>query len=274
MFFTQVKRIRGKACGGNGGNGMKPGWYDVPNEIYHHSEEYRYCMTSSGLKQIEKSPLHWHTMRTMPRVGPTAAMAFGSAFHSYMLEPHKIERELLTGKTQVTIDDNEMISVNAAAKKSLEGMRESLMACELSAIIMNHPKIIIEQAGIFQDPIRPNVYGTIKPDIRIPELGMIVDLKTTTDASETGFPRSVRRFKYDWQAWWYLRGANAISHELYDKFVIIAIEKTPPYGVMLYELTETMYWAEIRVMPLIEKFSLCLDMDRWPGYKNYEVIMI
>ena len=44
---------------------MKTGWYDIPNEVYHHSEEYRYCMTSSGLKMIpppmpiipEKKPL-------------------------------------------------------------------------------------------------------------------------------------------------------------------------------------------------------------------------
>ena len=253
---------------------IKTGWYEVSNEVYHHSEDYRYCMTSSGLKMIERSPLHWHVWRTTPPLPATPALAFGSAFHAFMLEPHKIERELLTGKTQVKIDDDEMISVNAAAMESLEGMRKSLMACELSSIIMDHPKKIIEQAGFFQDPVRPNVTGSIKPDIRIPELGMIVDLKTTVDASQTAFPRSVRRFKYDWQAWWYLRGANAISHERYDKFIIIAIEKVPPFGVMLYELTEAMYWAEMRVMPLIEKFSLCLDMQRWPGYKNYEVIMV
>lgn len=257
-----------------GGKMIKTGWYDVSNEDYHHSEDYRYCMTSSGLKKIEQSPLHWHTWRTLPSVGPTPAMAFGSAFHAYMLEPKKIGSELLTGKTQVTIDDNEMISVNAAAMETLIGMKESLMKCELSSIIINHPKIIIEQAGFFRDPIRSNVIGSIKPDIRIPDLGMIVDLKTTTDASQTAFPRSVRRFKYDWQAWWYLRGANSLSHERYDKFIIIAIEKTPPYGVMLYELTETLYWAEIQCMPLIEKFSLCLDMGRWSGYKNYEVITI
>jgi hypothetical protein len=103
---------------------------------------------------------------------------------------------------------------------------------------------------------------------------MIIDLKTTTDSSQVAFPRAIRRFKYDWQAFFYLRGANSISHELYDKFIIIAVEKTPPYGVMLFDLSEALYWAEMRVMPLIEKFSLCLDMNRWPGYKNYEVIMI
>jgi len=251
---------------------IKPGWYDVDNEVYHHSEDYRYCMTSSGLKQMDRSPLHWHTWRTLPPTGATPALAFGSAFHSYMLEPEKIECELLTGRTQVAIDDDGMISVNNDALETLKGMKESLMACEISALIVNHPKAIYERAGFFTDPVRPNVTGSIKPDIRIPELGIIADLKSTTDASQVAFPRSVRKFKYDWQAWWYLRGANSISHEVYDKFIIIAIEKAPPYGVMIYEMTEALYWAETRVMPIIEKFSLCLDMDRWPGYKNTEII--
>ena len=63
----------------------------------------------------------------------------------------------------------------------------------------------------------------------------IVDLKTTRDASPRGFAREVAIHGYHLQAAWYLAGADVLS-PVARRFVFVAVEKTPPYCVGLYEL--------------------------------------
>lgn len=257
---------------------MEIGWIDIPDEIYHNSPEYRFTMTSSGLKQIDRSALHWYTWRTSPGGEPKPALHFGSAFHGYMLGdkqvlpvvkkikyPKLLERERELGPKSNTI------LVSAEDFLHLSAMKEKLMANELAASLVNHPSAVYEQSGFFQDPDY-GIIGSIKPDIRIPDLGIIVDLKTAADASHIGFSRSVRRFRYDWQAWWYLRGANALSHESYDTFIIIAIEKVPPYEINLFQIQEGLYWSEIQVRRLLERFELAIETSIWSGYPADEII--
>jgi len=259
---------------------MDFGWITIPDEVYHHSLEYRYCMTSSGLKNMAQSPAHWLSNRTTPPGDPTAALHFGSAFHGYMLDTHVIE----TPEKKITLPKllelerelgpkSETLYVNPDDYNHLEAMKQVLLENELAEKLINHPSAIIEKAGIFADPDY-NIIGTIKPDIRIPDLGIIVDLKTTTDASAWSFPRSIRRFKYDWQAWWYLRGANQLSHEYYDTFIIIAIEKLPPYGINLFQIVEGLYYADMQIRPLLDSFADCIAADMWPCYPADEVIEI
>ena len=86
-----------------------------------------------------------------------------------------------------------------------------------------------------------------RPDLLIPPQsvgnggGIVVDLKTTRDASPAGFKKSVRMFRYDVQAAWYLDGVNkgfAKGEEMFTTFIFIAVEKEPPYGVAVYQLDE------------------------------------
>jgi len=256
------------------------GWKNIPDEIYHHSPEYTYTMTSSGLKQMARSAAHWKEMRTSPPTDPTEALHFGSAFHGFMLGTHTIEPvegkitfpKLLKQERELG-PKSETILVKESDYNHLSAMKQVVMENEISGALLNHPSAIYEQAGIFADPDY-DIVGCIKPDIRIPDLGMIVDLKTTVDASAWAFPRSIRRFKYDWQAWWYLRGANQLAHEYYDTFIIIAIEKVPPYGINIFQITEGLYYADMQIRPLLENFETSLAADIWPCYPADEVIIL
>jgi hypothetical protein len=235
-------------------------------------------MTSSGLKELSRSPAHWYEMRKPPFKAPTPALHFGSAFHAFMLDTHeiiKVEEKIsfpkLLEREKELGPKSQTILVSQEDYGHLEAMKAVLMENEIASGLVTQQSAIYELSGFFQDPDF-DLIGSIKPDIRIPDLGIIVDLKTAADASEWAFPRSIRRFKYDWQAWWYLRGANQIAHEYYDMFVIIAIEKVPPYGLNIFRIVEDLYYADMHCRPLLETFEICLEADEWPCYSADEVI--
>lgn len=256
---------------------VETGWLDVPNAIYHNDTRYRYTMTNSGLKELERSPAHWLAWRTSePQVPKRAdnALHFGKAFHSWMLgEAHKV---LPVEKPDLSkADTQDIIEVWPKQFNALAQMELALHECEIASLIVNHPHAIYEKAGFFKDP-QFDIVGSIKPDIRIPSLGIIADLKTTVNAGILGFSRSVRTYKYHWQAFHYLRGANVIDEgeNTYDSFLIIAIEKEPPYGCMVYNLSEVLFEAEFQVLPLYERFETCLKANNFPCYDNSEIITL
>ena len=70
---------------------------------------------------------------------------------------------------------------------------------------------------------------------------LIVDLKTTMDASPDAFARTAANFNYPLQAAYYVDGLQAAgiaSPDAVTSFVFLVVEKTPPYGVAVYTLPE------------------------------------
>ena len=63
---------------------------------------------------------------------------------------------------------------------------------------------------------------------------IIVDLKTTTDASTDAFMRSAIRLGYDFQSGMYCEGLKRTTGKN-PLFVFIAIEKEPPYAVNILQ---------------------------------------
>jgi exodeoxyribonuclease VIII len=92
----------------------------------------------------------------------------------------------------------------------------------------------------------------------------VVDLKTTTDASPAGFARSVATFRYHVQASHYLAGLHGA-----ERFVFIAVEKTAPYAVAVYELDAAAMAAgdELRQRDM-RVIADCQAISEWPGYGN------
>jgi hypothetical protein len=91
-----------------------------------------------------------------------------------------------------------------------------------------------------------------------------VDLKTTTDASPAAFARSVATFRYHVQASHYLSGLHGA-----ERFVFIAVEKTAPYAVAVYELDAAAMAAgdELRQRDM-RMIADCRATGEWPGYSD------
>jgi exodeoxyribonuclease VIII len=95
----------------------------------------------------------------------------------------------------------------------------------------------------------------------------LVDLKTTTDASPAGFARAVERYRYHVQAAYALDGWPQAGGGTVERFVFIAVEKTPPYAVGLYDLSPALLrqgrWLYQQALRTAEG---CLTRQYWPGY--------
>lgn len=131
---------------------------------------------------------------------------------------------------------------------------------------------------------------------------VVIDLKTTDDASLDGFSKSIANWRYDVQAPYYLDGLREALKQSGDKppaegaaelsaywvdpetgvlcrcrpdfwrgepkhFVFIAVEKKPPYAVAVYVLDEeSTQLGRAQYRADLNAYAQCLANDNWPGY--------
>lgn len=94
------------------------------------------------------------------------------------------------------------------------------------------------------------------------------DLKSALDASPHGFQKAVWNHRYDVQQEHYLTVRHLIAGDR-PPFKFIAIEKTAPYLVGVYELDEQ--WQEIGdvwATAARKILRACTDAGIWPGYAS------
>ena len=114
-------------------------------------------------------------------------------------------------------------------------------------------RIDFELAGV---PMR------CKPDWVSLDLQLIIDVKTTQDASP-GFAKSAGDFGYYRQAWIY-REAVRLQTGIDCRFLFACVETTKPYSVACYEPSEAMMRAgENDAMALLAEYRYRYESDDW-----------
>lgn len=105
--------------------------------------------------------------------------------------------------------------------------------------------------------------------------GIIVDLKTTDDASPQAFGKSVANWRYHVQAEMYLDGMNAAwaagnfpdGYAKPKAFIFLVVEKKPPYAVASYVLdAESAAQGQREYRENLAVFAECKRNDSWPAY--------
>lgn len=99
----------------------------------------------------------------------------------------------------------------------------------------------------------------------------LVDLKTTESAAPRAFAKDMARFRYHVQGAFYLDLYAAIHPETVqaEAFLIIAVEKSPPYAVAVYLIERAAIdkgRAEYRRD--LDLFAQCYRADCWPAYSD------
>jgi hypothetical protein len=224
---------------------------DLPLEKYHWGEPFDSCLNNSKLKLLEYSPAHAHAVT---KDNPTKALRIGTYLHDLLLM------------------DTDVKQMRAVYKED-----EVDLAADMAAAVMRHKKAskIIKHAdkemtGIYKDPDF-GFWCKIRTDLKLDKHGIIGDIKST-NSHFSKFKKDIFWFKYPWQGWLYLRGANTLStlligKKIYHTFLLIVVEKKPPHGVVIYKLSKaTLDAAEQEVMPLLELYKNCLDTGKWPSY--------
>jgi exodeoxyribonuclease VIII len=108
-----------------------------------------------------------------------------------------------------------------------------------------------------------------RPDWISNDGSILVDIKTTEDASLNEFRRSIIKFNYHNQAAWYLNGVEQATGKRPDQFLFICVEKRHPHCVAVYAADAAMITAgEIATRNALDTLSICRAADHWPGYSD------
>ena len=141
---------------------------------------------------------------------------------------------------------------------------------------MNHSflaspaKMIYDMEGLTELSFFSEDLGGIRakcrPDWISHDKNIVVDLKTTQDASPKGFQKSIANFGYHIQCSWYLRGLRKLYVPA-KEFIFIAIEKTAPFCIGVYRADEDMINAGMsEVDKSLEVIKMCQETKLYPDY--------
>lgn len=246
--------------------------HTLTNAEYHQHP----AISKSGLDRIDQSPAHYRAWLTEKRVS-TPALAFGTAAHSYILEPEifddgyivmtdKIDRRTKVGKEawetfQAEAGDRQVLTHEDFA--ALVAMRGNVDAHPVARELLEEG---VAEASVFGELF--NVAVKCRPDWLRANDGIVVDLKTTDNASPNAFARSIAKYRYAVQAALYqdILAAEGIDVKA---FVFIAVEKTAPHAVGVYELDgESLEVGQIAYQRNLDTYRRCLETDHWPAYSN------
>jgi len=238
----------------------------ISNADYHADP----AISASQLKTVMQSPYHyWSRYLDPDRVAmvPTAAMRFGSLAHCAVLEPDELSKRYQLAPDRRTKEGKAAVIEMAAAGIEAVSEADMVLAVNMAVAVHGHPTagalLQIGQAeqSFWFDDIPTGLRCKCRPDWF--DGTTIVDLKTCQDASPTGFAKAVANFGYQIQAAHYLAGTLA------TRFVFVAVEKTAPYSIGVYELnTEALIHGSIARHNALQIVQDCRAVNSWPGYTD------
>lgn len=219
------------------------GLVEMTNEEYHSAPGY----SKSHLDKIADCPAeYWHHYVNPERepVAPTDAMVQGTVIHSAILEPDLFESQYLVlpdlnlrtnagraerdaivaanpGRTIITVDQRDVA----------KAVRDAVHRHPVASKLLRQGRA--EQSFFAIDPETGELVKC-RTDWFNEGAGMIVDVKSTDDASPSGFGKSCANFRYFLQPPWYQDVLKAAYGEAPPWWVFLAVEKKPPYKIGLY----------------------------------------
>lgn len=246
----------------------------LTNAEYHARPE----VSKSGLDMVRRSPLHyWNRYLNPDRVveSPTAAMVIGSALHTRVLEPHLfddeyavspegIDRRTKEGKLRWADFEQE------SAGKTLLKAEDALHVDAMAEAVRRHPaaRVLLSKPGkaeqsYFWTDDETGEKCKCRPDWHTEDRRIIVDLKTTEDASPGKFMRSsVLTYRYHVQAAFYMQGVPEA-----ELFVFAVVEKKPPFATVVYTLPAKLIERGLEEAKAdLRTIAECRASGRWPGY--------
>lgn len=250
---------------------IEPGIYpDLSNADYHADS----AISRSGLMLFRQSPFKFkaeYLANPRPIKKSTPEMEFGSAFHTFVLEPkkfnqeyivepileklpklvrlkdvgkpafeiYKIDRAATENRNKQIMEDFAFYATNKKIISSdnfelLEAMYESLMN-------HSHAKDLIEGAAYehsyFWEDAHSGLMVKCKPDALHPNI--IVDLKTCKSADSRSYQRTMIESGYHIQGAMIREGVYQLTGNDIPNVINICIEKTYPYEIGIKIISES-----------------------------------
>lgn len=241
----------------------------LPHADHIAAKEY---LSNSGMTPLLKSPAHYQAYLTEERV-TTKAQNMGTATHLAILEraldqiaaEPKADGRTSEGKkikAQFALENIGKVIVTQDELTALIGMSKAVHAHKEASRCFAGG--VAETSIFWQDP-EFGVRLKARPDYVNLDAREFIDLKTTEDAS-ANFGRSAFNYGYFRQAALYSDGIEAV-YGFRPVFKIVAVEKSAPYGVSVFKLTEAaLAYGRLEARKAIKIYAECWDSGEWPCY--------
>ena len=244
----------------------------LSNEDYHRLK----AVSPSQIKVLGRSPLHYFDQflaEDREKREPTPAMQLGTALHTAVLEPelwdstiavppHSFDRRTKAGKELAAAFEAESAGKLVLSPEDADQVRR------MADAVRKHPaaRFLLELPGrreasyTWTDPVT-GLQCKTRPDWHSGDHRLVVDVKTTKDASRVEFAKSIANLDYHVQAAWNRAAIEA------EQFLTIAVENTRPFAVAVYPASGAMIAAgERRIQAAMKQLAQCWATGVWPGY--------
>lgn len=253
-----------------------PGVYDMSDADYHADPVPGGSLSASGAKTILECPAKYN-YRQLAGEERRDYFDFGKAAHARLLgvgAPIAVldfddRRTKAYKEAEAEAYANGHTPLLKRDADVIDQMVAAVRAVPLAAALLDPDRGPVEQSLFWRDLIWRRARLDIFPDPDTPGRPIIVDYKTTTDASPKGFQKSAANFDYFIQDPWYLDAYRAVTGRDDAAFVFVVQEKEPPYVVGCYELTDSYrrigQWRAERAVAI---WQHCRETGVWPAYST------
>jgi hypothetical protein len=228
----------------------------------------------SRLKQMARSPLHyWHACQSGDiEGGESLALRLGSGTHALLFGQESrvvVYPGQRRGKAWDAFEEEHAgkIILTATEAKTSRGIAEAVRGHDLARALMwpaADNEIWYERRA---DWTRAGRACRSTPDVSYARDAtvVVVDLKTTRDASPDWFCREAIRRAYHAQLVFYAEALGEDPHQC--DLRIVAVESKPPHAVVVWQLTPgAIEHGQMLIGQWWEHLRQCEDAGTWPGY--------
>ena len=241
----------------------------ITNAEYHAIKTH---ISSTGVRTFRKNKKQFKYFLTNELVKQTKSMADGTAVHAFFLEKDKFHKDFAVKPQDIRLntkagkewaqEHHNKIIIDSELGNNLYEMEKSFMDSPAKLIYQIKGK---SELSYFWNDIGL-VKGKCRPDWISDDGNIIVDIKTTTDASPKGFQKSISTWGYHLQLAWYMRGLQKLGIPC-NEFIFIAIEKTPPFSVGVYSADKEMIlFGNQEINKLVVDIDKALNEKNFPDY--------
>lgn len=255
---------------------------NMPEAEYHARPE----VSKHDLDLIRRAPLLYRYRKDNPEE-PDDEMNFGSLVHLAILQPHLLEssvaflpegaprrpsqkqrdakkqssetlesiafwddwKEKTAGKQIVTHETFERV----------KGIQESIMRNPATAQFLEQDTQ--REVSLFWEMNGVNCRARL--DMLAD--GAVIDIKTTGDASPSGFARDIARYGYHQQGAYYLDASESVGRKA-KKFVFLTVETVAPFLCTFHILGPTsIEVGRVQNRRALETYKRCAANNEWPN---------
>ena len=247
----------------------------MTNAEYHAHK----AISKSKLDAARKSGRHLYDMLYGPPRDSTAAFDMGTVLHASALPgenadevavrmPQGLKKTTKEGKAFVAEHKGKII-LNSSDAYAVDQMMLSLREHPFSAGLVNGDLKGKAEQSFFCTDKETGLELKARPDFILDDCSLILDLKTTVDASPKGFQRSVANYRYFVQASHYLDVVEGATGTRPQAFLFVAVEKVRPFSTAVYMADQSMIdLGKQQAREDLNNIAQWIADDKFPGYSE------